>query len=170
MLNCSVLWRIAVTWNGNPKREKCSKIHFLLLSLQHKIAVSPFLASELPTFCVLDRAENVAPKLFPLWDILMGHFTPAWRLSPLSHCPPFIVSCARDTKEVSSRAVLMLSHKALISLYFIHIFYRYRVSPYVIPASGLPQPADYLADVEGQPGSLHRRGTPEPARGIRFRW
>ena len=79
---------------GNRKDKNCSKNTFLPIFAQLQRAETSFFASILRIWCVLNRAENVAPKQFQLWDILMGHFTPAVRLAPCCpYCKYFRLRC-----------------------------------------------------------------------------
>ena len=78
MLNCIALWRSAFR---NPKEEKMFEKRILPLFIKREIAQTSFFAGVLPTYRVLNRAENIAPKQFQLRDIVMGRFNPAVRFA-----------------------------------------------------------------------------------------
>ena len=76
VLNCSVVWRVAVTWNEKPEKENARKVHFCIY-FSNENSRNFFFAGMLPTFCVLaGQVENMAPKYFQLRDSLTGRFTP----------------------------------------------------------------------------------------------
>ena len=68
MLNSSMVWRIAVTWNVSLKRGKMFENTFLTIFLKQEMAGTSFFAMVLPICCVLDGAEKVAPTQFQLPD------------------------------------------------------------------------------------------------------